>query len=212
MRRRTLLGALSTVTAANAGCLGVLSGSEPLEREASTARVGDDALASTDYELADSASQRIEREVTVAGQTREVHAVNQLAEYVRSVDLGPLGEQKFAVFAVLATPAFEIGGQVMSPVEEWSDRKLARQIQSQYESLAVGDEVGERTVPTLDTEMGLSAFEGTATIAGNQGVDIYLHVGKVQHDGDFVLAIGVHPQRLSDEGDTVGALVGGLTH
>lgn len=212
MRRRTLLGALSTVTVASAGCLGVLTGSEPLEREASTARVGDDVLASTDYELADSGSRRIEREVTVGGQTREVHAVNQLAEYNRTVDLGPLGEQKFAVFAVLATPAFEIGGQVMSPVEEWSDRKLARQIQSQYENLEVGEETGERTVSTLDTEMGLSKFEGTATIAGNEGVDIYLHVGKVQHDEDFVLPIAVYPQQLSGEGETVGTLVGGLTH
>jgi hypothetical protein len=212
MRRRTLLGALSTATAATAGCLGVLTGSEPLEREAATARVGDDALASTDYELADSSSQRIEREVTVAGQTREVHAVNQLGEYHRTVDLGPLGEQKFAVFAVLATPAFEIGGQVMSPVEEWSDRKLARQIQGQYENLEVGEKVDSRSVETLDTEMDVSKFEGTASISGNTGVDIYLHVGKVRHDEDFVLAIGVYPQRLSGEGEAVGTLVGGLTH
>lgn len=212
MRRRTLLGTAPALLAATSGCIGVLTGSEPLEREASTARVDDDTLAATDYELADSGSRRIEREVTVAGQTREVHAVNQLAQYERTVDLGPLGEQEFAVFAVLATPAFEIGGQVMSPVEEWSDRKLAMQIQDQYESLEVGETVGDRTVETLDTEMTLSKFEGTASIAGNTGVDVYLHVGKVQHDDDFVLAIGVYPQRLSGEGDTVATMVGGLTH
>jgi len=207
-----MLSAASALLAATSGCIGVLTGSEPLERAASPARVPAGTREATGYELVDTRSEELNREVTVAGQTREVRAVNELAEYSRTVDLGPLGEQEFAVFATVATPAFEIGGRVMSPVEEWSNRKIATELQSQYSDLAVGDEVDSATVETLETEMELSTFEGSATIADGLDVDLFLHVGKVRHDEDFVLPVGVYPQRLSGEGETVRTLVGSLTH
>lgn len=212
MHRRTVLTSIPAALATTAGCLGVLTGSEPLERSATPARVSDAALQETEYELAGAESQRLERSVTVAGQTREVHAVNEFARYTRTVSLPPLGEQELGVFAVVATPAFEIAGETMSPVEEWSNRKIATQLQEQYSNVEIGDEVDTASVDTLGTTMELSKFEGTATVAGEEGVDIYVHVGKVQHDEDFVIAIGVYPQKLSDEVGRIRTLVRGLEH
>jgi hypothetical protein len=212
MRRRELLAAGSTLLAATSGCIGVLTGSEPLEREATSARVGKATLEETGYELADSYSDTIEQEVTVRGQTREVHAVNQFTEYHRAVELATLGSGEYAVFALVATPAFEIAGQVMSPVERWSNRRVAAELQQQYEDLEVGEEVDSTTVPTLSAEMSVSTFEGTATVLGNEGVDVYLNVGKVRHEEDFVFAVGIHPQSLSGERETVLELVRNLEH
>lgn len=211
MRRRSLL-ATTAALAATSGCLDVLTGEEPLERAASPARVPESARSETGYELADASSEELDREVTVAGQTRQVRAVNELVEYHRTVDLGPLGERKLAVFATVATPAFEIAGQVMSPVEEWSNRKLALQVQNQYDGLEVGEATGSRTVETLDTTMELSQFAGAATVADGTSVDVNLHVGTVRHDADFVLPVGVYPQRLSGEAETIAELVGVLAH
>lgn len=212
MRRRTLLAAAPGALAATSGCIDVLTGKEPLERAASPARVPSSTREETGYELADTRSEELNREVTAGGQTREVRAVNEIAEYQRTVDLGPLGEQEFAVFAVVATPAFEIGGQVMSPVEDWSNRKIAGTLQSQYSELEVGDEVDTAIVETLGEEIELSTFAGTATIEGGTTLDVYVHVGKVRHERDFVLPVAVHPQRLSGEAETVHTLVGSLTH
>lgn len=197
---------------ATSGCIGVLTGEEPLQREASAARVASATLEQTGYTLESTETREMEREVTVSGQTREVHAVNEIATYQRSVDLGPMGEHPFAVFGVIATPAFEIAGQVMSPVERWSNRKIANQIQEQYSDLEIGDEVDVRTVTTLGADVELATFEGTATVADNPGVDVYIHVGKVRHAEDFVLFVGVYPQRLDGEGETVRTLVRNLEH
>lgn len=212
MRRRSLLAAATTALAASSGCIGVLTGKEPLERVASPARVPSSTREEAGYDLADTRSEELEREVTVGGETRQVRAVNEIAEYQRTVDLGALGEQEFAVFAVVATPAFEIGGQVMSPVERWSNRKIATTLQSQYSGLELEGEVGSSTVETLGEEIELSKFEGTASIEDQTGVDVFLHVGKVRHEEDFVLPIAVYPQRLSGEEETVLALVRSLDH
>lgn len=212
MHRRTVLSSVPAALVATSGCLGVITGKEPLERTAEPASVSDAALRETGYEHAGSESQTIEREVTVGGETRQVHAINQIARYNRTVEVPTLGERELAVFAVVSTPAFEIGGQTMSPVEEWSNRKLAAQLQEQYSEIEVGEEVDVASVDTLSRTMSLSKFEGTATVAGNQGVDIYIHVGKVRHAEDFVIPAGVYPQQLSGEGAKVRTLVSGLAH
>lgn len=212
MRRRTFLTVVPAAAAATSGCIGVLTGDEALERRASQARVASATLDETGYEMADSSSQEIEREVTAGGQTRTVRAVNEIAEYQRTVSVPGLGEQEYAVFAVVSTPAFEIGGRTMSPVAEWSNRKVAQQIQDQYENLEVGAEVDQHSIGTLSSEMPLSTFEGTATFDDESGIDVYLHVGKVEHESDFVIVVGVHPQQLPDEDETVRRLVRNLTH
>lgn len=212
MRRRAFIGGLAGTAAATSGCLGAVTGEEAIEREATTARVASSTVAETGYEIADSRTQEIEEEVTVAGQTRTVRAVNQVSEYHRAVGLPGLGEQEYAVFSVVSTPAFEIAGRTMSPVAEWSNREIAERIQQQYEDLEVGSETGERSVATLSTELSLATFEGTATFDGDAGIELYLHVGKVQHESDFVIVVGVHPRKLPDESETVRRLVENLNH
>ena len=50
----------------------------------------------------------------------------------------------------------------------------------------------------------------TAEVAG-QPVDVRVHVASFTHEGDVIVAIGVHPERL-DETDNIDDLLSGLQH
>lgn len=79
-----------------------MTGSGPVEFEASTSAVSQAALDETGYDLAGVEEVVIEREFEAAGQTREVVVTNYQAEYEKRLDLGPLGEVKGAVFTFYA--------------------------------------------------------------------------------------------------------------
>jgi hypothetical protein len=57
----------------------------------------------------------------------------------------------------------------------------------------------------------VTKFDGEASIGGSS-VDVYVHVTKVKHDGDFVVAIAIYPQALDGEQETVDELLAGLEH
>ena len=46
----------------------------------------------------------------------------------------------------------------------------------------------------------------------NTDIDVYVHLTKVRHDGDYVIAIAVHPQGLPGEEERVDALLEGIEH
>ena len=211
MRRRTFVAAIATGTVGTAGCLGFVTGDEAYEQEASPARVDDATLDSTGYSLDEAYEDRIDREFEVAGRSRTVRATNQVARYHRGIDLPLLETVEAAVFAVVATPAFEIAGQTLNPVGEMDNAELAEMVQDEYEELAVDDEVATSSVGTLGDEMRLSQFEGTA-VFGAVDLDIYVHVGTVRSGNDFVVAVGVSPRQFPDEAAVVRELVDGLVH
>lgn len=211
MKRREALAGAFGLTVATSGCIGVLTGSEALTREASPASVGQSTLSATDYELKNSESQRIERTVEVAGQTRDVVAVNKVDQYHKALSLPVLGDVEAAVFAAVSTPAFDIAGQTMSPVKRMSNKELAKLMQQQYSDFSIGSKVGDDTVTTLGKSMTVSKFEAKASLQG-EAMDVYLHVGKVKHGSDFVIVVGVYPQQFEEEQENVVSLIGGLEH
>ena len=210
MRRRTFVAAM-TGAVGTAGCLGFVTGDETYEQEASPAQVDDAILDDTGYSLDEAYPDAIDREFEVAGRSRTVRATNQVARYHRGIDLPLLGTAEAAVFAVVATPAFEIAGQTLNPVGEMDNADLAEMVQDEYEELAVDDQIATSSVDTLGEEMALSQFEGTATFGGTD-LDIYVHVGTVRSGGDFAVAVGVHPRQFFDESAVVRELVAGLVH
>lgn len=211
--RRQLIGAVgATGVAATSGCLGVLTGEEAYEKTASPVRASDDASKQTGYELKGVEERTIEESFEVAGQQRTVKATNFIATYEKTLDHPILGETKTGVFAAVSTPAFEIAGKTLSPVAEYSNKKLVSLIASQYEQLTVNEEVRKKSRSTLGKSIDVSKFDATATFNG-QEIDIYVHVGKLRHNEDFVIPIGIYPQQREDEEEpNIVTLIESLKH
>lgn len=194
------------------GCIGFLSGNEPLMLEASEGSVSASAVSDAGYEHARSETVTVNRTFEVAGQTREVQAINHLTEYHKSVDVGVLGgERKAAVFVVFTTPQVEIAGRTFNPVGEMSNRELLDELQSKYDAIEVGTQVGSDDVRTLGTDATVDTFDGSARLAG-VGIDVRFQITKVRHDEDFVIAIGIYPAKLPGEGENVRTLIRNLEH
>jgi hypothetical protein len=211
MQRREFVGvAAAGAAAATAGCLGALTGSEAVEREASQAKVASATVNETDYELKDTYQKTVTRTFDTPVGEREAKAINEIAEYHRTVQLGTETIEA-AVFAALATPAFEFGDETFNPVDDMSNKEIAKMVQGQYEGLSVGSKVDERDVSTLSGSLTLSKFQGSGTVEGND-VPVYIHVGKIKHQKDFVVPLAVYPQQFAGEADTVVTLVENLTH
>jgi hypothetical protein len=92
-----------------------------------------------------------------------------------------------------------------------STREVLRQFESRYEGLSVGDRVDNRSVRSLGSQRTLEQFEGTATL-GSTEVDVYVHAAKFRHEGDYIVAVGIYPQRLDGEAENIVALTEGLEH
>lgn len=210
MHRRTTVIVAFAALVVTSGCLGILGG--PVEFSASEATVGEAALEETGYEEERVESSEVTRTYSGLGQTKNVTVTNQIAMYDRSIDVPVVGEQRAAVFSAFASPEVSVLGQTFNPIGDYSNRELAGLAQEQYSSLSIGEEVGTRTMTVLDESTEVSKFDGTATLEGGQSVDVYVHVTKVKHDGDFVVSVAIHPQQLDGEEENVDALLRGLEH
>lgn len=210
MQRQTL-GVLGlAILVSLAGC-SALTG--PIEFSASEATVSDGAVQETGYEEKSVEKQVIEREITRAGVTKEVHVTNWQAMYERSVDLGPLGQQRAAVVSVFSTPKVELAGQgPYNPVADYSNAELVQLVQEQYEGMHDVEQASERELSILGETVTVTTFSATATLEGSGEVDVFLHVAKVPHGDDFVIAVGVHPQRLPDEQQRIDAMFQNIEH
>jgi hypothetical protein len=204
LTRRGLCSLGALTLAGSGGCLDVLS-DEPARFVAPPTTVSDDALEETDYEL--ESTEEVEETETfeAAGQSRDVEVVNQVAEYHKLIDMGPLGEARGAVFATLCTPAVSVLGRTFNPIEGMDNREIADEAQSQYEELSIGEEIDQRTVRLLDERVPLSKFEGEATFMGI-GVDVFVHIALAEGDEEFVAVFGVYPRILPGEEDAIVAL------
>lgn len=197
---------------ATSGCLGILTGEEAYEESASPVRASDKASQETGYERKSIESQEIEESREIAGQERTVVAKNWIATYEKTLDHPLLGEAKTGVFAAVSTPAFEIAGKTLSPVKDFSNKKLVTLIASQYENLKVKEEVATNSRSTLGTTIEMSKFDATATFSG-QEIDVFVHVGTVRDGEDFVIPLGLYPQQREDQEEpNIVTLIESLNH
>lgn len=185
-----------SVLLVSTGCLGFLSGDQTFE--ATEATVDEDTAEEHGYEFQGTEEQEVTREFTAAGETRNVTAVNYISTYERTLPVGT-SEAKAGVFALIATPQVDVLGETFNPVGEMDNDELVDLVQDNYESLSVDDDSetvteGELLGETTD----VSRFEGEATIGG-QDADVYVHVTRVKHEGDFVVAVAIYPQDLPEQ-------------
>ncbi|WP_411714473.1 DUF6517 family protein [Natronomonas sp.] len=207
MKRRTVLASVPAALLMG-GCTDILSGDE-VTFEADTAVVAEATLSETDYDEKRVEEQTIERNFDQVDKT--VVVVNSIAEYARSVSIGPLSGE-LARFTALATPSVEVGPVgPLNPVDDMSNKKLAQMVQEQYDSVKNVQPVGERDGTLLGETSTISKFSAEAQTQSGESVDIFLHITQTASGGDFVVAIGAHPQDI-DEDSRIDQLIQGIEH
>jgi hypothetical protein len=213
-RRRVLSVSGVALTGGLAGCLGFVTGNEVLDVSASPGSVSQSALDSTGYGENTVEEAAIEETFEVADQSRTVRLTNWHSQYDRAVDIELVERFQGAAFSVLSTPKFEIAGRSINPIDRWDTDRIAEMVQDRYEGLEDLQSVGEYSTSMLGAEPTITEYEGSAEIA-NSGVtiDLRLHVSEaVDHGEDFVLAIGVYPDALPEEEESVQTLFEGVEH
>ncbi|MDS0298993.1 DUF6517 family protein [Halogeometricum sp. S1BR25-6] len=192
------------------GCIGFLTGDEALSFAAEPAVVDESAADSAGYSTDGPRVLSVNRTVSAAGQERQVVAENQVTTYRKTLDLG-IFEADLGVFTVVSTPAVEIAGQTLNPIGEFSNRRLVSLVQDQYQGLNDVQEVSSQTITVQGRQTEVTKYSGTATVQG-QEVDVYVHVTKYRDGDDFVVAIGVYPQRLDGEEANVLSMMRAIEH
>jgi hypothetical protein len=206
-RRQYLTGVGTVLTASTAGCLGVITGSEPAEFEATPPTVDDAVLAETEYEPEGIEEIVVERTVEAGGQSRDVVVTNYMAQYEKTIDLGPLGELRAALFTALTTPQVNVLGQEFNPIAEMTTQELAQRVQSQYQGIEDIQHQEDSDVTINDQTTTQSKFTAQATLSG-QTVDIILHISEAVELGeDLVVTVGAYPEQTPDEEQNVLALM-----
>jgi hypothetical protein len=207
--RRVVAGLVLAVLVMTSGCA-FLGGDSTVTAEQATE--SEQALSDTGYSEASIEQRNITRTFTVADTTRNVTVGNWLAEYERQVDLGPVGSGELARFSLFATPQVEVAGESLNAVGSMSNAELAKMLQDEYGTIENVQLEGNRTERMLGEETTVSKFSADARTSTGESVDVYLHVAKVAHGDDFVIAIAIYPQDLNDEQSKVNRLLEGVEH
>ena len=209
--RRVLAAVAVALLLVTSGCIGFLTGEEPLTVSADPAAVEETASQEAGYDLNDTRTLEVNESFEVAGQERQVVATNYLTDYRKSVEFGPIGEAEVGVFTVVSTPAVEIAGQTLNPIGSYSNARLIQFVQEQYSGMSDIERVSEQNITVQGTETTVTKFSATATIEG-QEVDVFVHVTKYRDGDDFVLALGVYPQQLDGEEENVLSMMRAIEH
>ncbi len=210
MSRHAVAGVALAALLVLSGCTGFLSG--PVSFSASQATVGDAALEETGYQHNSTKAMNVSRTFEGAGQSKEVEVTNWISEYHQRVGLPGVGEQKVAVFAAFSSPQVDILGKSFNPLAKYDDRQLAQQFTSQLDSVRGVREVGSQNRTMLGKTTEVTKFEASVTTATGIEFDAYLHVTKVKHEGDIVVAVGVYPQKLPGQEEKIYRLIRGVEH
>lgn len=207
MNRHRLISVALVVMVALSGCA-LLTG-ESLEFEASQATVSNSAQDGAGYQEVSVEPETVSRNFSVAGQEREVRLTNWVASYER--DLAVTTSPAPGTVAVFATPEVSVAGQTLNPLGSMSERELLDMVVQQYDGLSDPSEQGTRTITVLGEETTVTAYAATVTYQG-QDVDVLLHLTKVKHEGDFIVAVGVHPAVMSADQAGIDTMFGGIEH
>lgn len=209
--RRRLSLILLTALVISSGCMGALVGDEPLSFTSTEATIADDALSGTGYEHDDTQKLEFNRTFEVGGQSRQVEATSWVTTYTKSAKIPGVGEQQAAAVALLSTPEVNVLGQSFNPLSEMSNADLIERVLAGSGAVRNVEKVGSRTVTILGEETEVAKFSATMEVDGMQ-VDSYVHIGRVTHDGDILLVVGMYPKQLSEEEPTVFELLEAVEH
>ncbi len=202
-RGTLLLGGLVLI----AGCLGALTGGEPLAFTASKATVGETTLAETGFEPQESRTIPVNRTIEVLGGQRRVELTNHLTTYSKPVQDAPGG-----IAIVLATPKAKAFGQALNPLGHLNTGELLEQTLSQT-SVGIQNRQAQpsRTATILGTETEIKQFSATIQRSGQQ-IDASVYVVRVAHKDDFVIGAVIVPKIMPNGDSTARTLLRGIKH
>ena len=204
MHRRELLAALAaSASVAVAGCMGGEDGN--YEFDAEPARVPPSTVVDAGYEGEEPEAFTLEQEFDIAGGNAQISATTWVAGYQNP-------DEESALF-VASTPDASVAGQSVNPLVRAGDAELIRRLLEQVDQQGVGgedteiqaddiEERGSETRMILGQEVEISILETTVDVDFDGGdgrdeevedVPVLLYVGTVQHEGDVIALVGVHP-------------------
>ncbi|WP_342707650.1 DUF6517 family protein [Natronorubrum texcoconense] len=215
-RRQFVAAAAVGVAGVSAGCVSDIL-NDVTSFEASPIRVSADAADDAGYEYRGTEERVEEREF--GGEN--VETTNYISQYVRTIDVpfaGLSSEVDAGVFALVSTPQVAVAGESFNPVGDMSEAELAEYVQEEYDELEIDSNVGGRAIEAeeLESTLSLETYDGTATLQGETGVDVYVDVAQLSYDEDHLVVIGVYPDDddvpLDDERERVDTMVAGIEH
>lgn len=209
MSRNRSLG-LVLLLVLTAGCLGVITGSEPAVFQAEPAGVSESALAETDFELRERQQPWLNRSVEVAGQEREVRVQNHVSSYEIPPSIGP-GGVTYGLFVVASTPQASIAGQALNPIGRMSHQQMIEQLASGAGNLEQIQRQGTETRQILGSSTEVVRFSAISRQSG-QEVPVFVEVTRVQDGDDFVIGIGVYPQESEGVRPQVATMFESIRH
>ncbi|WP_257299030.1 DUF6517 family protein [Haloarchaeobius sp. FL176] len=211
--RRLAMVFAVTFLLTGAGCIGFITGEEPLTYSAEQATVADSALGDdgTGYTERSVEQEVIERTSEDLGN-RTVVVENWLARYEKQDEFI---DETVGVFAVVSTHEVDVVGEPQNPIANVSEGEVLTELVGQYET-SYGDLSGAERTDTLQATMlgeqtDVAVFTTTTNFAGRE-VEVNVYVSVVKHGDDYVVAIGGHPTRLPDERDNILDLIESIEH
>lgn len=214
MDARRLAGVLTvSLLLVSAGCIGFISGEEPLVYSANQATVSADALGdgATGYR-----ERSVDREVVEQSpedlDNRTVVVENWIAQYEKRDEFI---NRTVGVLAVVSTHEVDVVGQPTNPVANMTEGELLSELVGQYETpygdLSDAERTGTERLTMLGQETDVGVFTTLTSLDGRE-VEITLYVATVKHGDDYVIAIGGHPSELPDERDNLFELIETIEH
>ncbi|MDS0259225.1 DUF6517 family protein [Haloarcula sp. S1CR25-12] len=221
--RRSLLTAVVAMLVVASGCIGLVTG-ETVEFEASNATVEESTLESTGYEENSATERSSTRNVTFVGQERSIRVVNKVTRYGKNGTVEPTtGTESPAAtvqngtvasgparFVLLSSPGANVAGRTLNPAASWSNERVLEEVADQTGQIGDLEKRGNRTAESLGESRNVSEFTGTTSMVGRD-VEVRVHVTSFEHEGDAVIAVAVHPERMDEEA-TVDEMLGGIEH
>jgi hypothetical protein len=189
------------------GCALITGGT--LEFSAQPATVSGDAQSEAGYDLVGVNAQTVNRTVDVLGMERTVSATNHVATYERDLAVATSGAMGTVV--VFSTPEMSVAGQSVNPVGSMSPRQLLTAVSTGQGGVSNVEERGNRTVSVLGEDATVTVFDATRSVAG-QEVEVTVHLLRVDHGGDHVVGLAVHPSVIDAEQAGVDAMFEGIEH
>ena len=211
MRRRRF-GALAVGGLAGAsGCLEFVTGERAAVFEADPAATDEDVAADAGYRTDGPRELPVERSFGVAGESRTVRVVNQVTTYEKRLPLPLVEDPKLGVFSVVSSPSVEAAGEELNPVGDYSNDRLLEMIGSSYGGFRDTERVSSREETVLGTETTVAKYTARAPVDGTS-LEVYTHLTRVRHEGDYVVALGVYPRRFVDEESNVLRMTRAIIH
>jgi|GEM_PF-449988 hypothetical protein len=209
MNWRRKFGAIAfVVLLVSSGCIGFVTGEEPLVYEANEVGVSEESKELTGYE-------RTEREELTVNRTvsdREVRVSNWYARYEKYDDIA---EETTGVFAAISTHRVDVFGRTTNPYASMRQEEILTNLTAQYDtSFGELDDVTfveNRTRTVLGKEATVGVFT-TNTQFNGETVEIKLYVTRVRHGDDIIVALGGHPTKLPAGEEEILSLMEGLEH